>query len=308
MTLIRKVAILLMVVVMVAAALPVWAQGSLSAEEEALVERLVTVFAAADAFDSYQDDTIEEQLQNLIISTGGSVVQEQKQVIMTTSTSTIDRANNTAARLVKKETTEGDILSVIEGELRFVDETLYATAVYTEGEGYSVFPEGWTVIEDPEGDFVFSDLEPQDLLDSLSGDMENPFEDLELLQSVISEISVADGEWEGTPAEVISAKISGDGIISILASQDETFDPESEMGVLFDYMDEDSGAEMVLYVGENDTPIHAALSMQLNITDLDISLVDPNAPPGFLVTMNIVVSQRSTLSQVNAVSTAITAP
>jgi len=294
---------LLLVGVLLVGGLPLFAQPA----DDALLERALTIIESVKSYESYAEASIETETQNFSISQDGELIQQLANTHKTIITRTwIDRTNNAALRFISLEADEDGQVYSLEAEVRYVDETLYTTAAYSEGTGPDTFPAGWVVVEEADSGFISFD--PQDLVDSVTGAGSNPFEEIDLIKRIVTGVSSSAGDWEGVPVEVISIEIGSAGILDLIAAQDETFDPDSEIAAIFSYMSADSGALLTLYVDEDAHPIHLEISMTINIVDLAINTIDPTAPPGFTASFVMGFTESASLSEINTMTKKISAP
>jgi len=298
----RKLIVLLLLLSLLP--LSVHAQAPLTAEQEALAARFLAAFETVNAYQSYIEDSIETTTQNGELLNNGAPFQSLGNTTTKITNTIVDRTNQAAAQTITLTVSDSTIETggyALEGELRYVDGVMYGRGSYTENDYFEELPNEWVEVE--AGGYELFLLDPDSLLDALT-EPAIPFESLEELLTAITDISSGTTTFDGAEVEQIDIRIERDGLLNLLNADEE--DVEG-MGAMFEFMDDDSSAVISIYINADGNVVYAEMIMSVSIFDLDFGEMDETMA-GFTISVVIESSQSSTFSQINTVTTPITAP
>lgn len=293
------------------------AQGGLSDEDIASLDRVYAMLETSDSYTSYHSETTRSDSQTLIMTINGET-SERGQTNTVTESKTIIRndledesLNNIQATAVLDIVAVNDgteVSATINADILYVDQILYMNA---QGEGASDFlngiVEGWQAYDSeeavPEG---FDSLKP----DSYFGDNEdNPFEDREYILPLISSIAVEPSELEdGTAVDIITITIDGEGFYTFytdLLAESEEENPL--LGIITPELLDGTIIYSITVDAEN-TPIAYNIDLTMTIAEFDLSLIAPNVPEDSLVSIIYSQSEESFISEANAEFSPAVAP
>lgn len=249
----------------IALAVPLSAQD-FSDEELDLIERVSLVVGLPPTLDSFTaiSETEDDLVLIVFAPDDAGVLAENKQIRMENSNAQLIRSDDgvNAVNMISVEVSESDgnntFSYALEGEVRIVDGTIYATATYTEGEGPEILPPGWTIVPPADTDVTgaYDDLEIDNFIEFLEGRENNPLADLEQLQSFTLSVVSEEGEYEGAPAEVITLILDPQPTYQALAAADPEFDSSNPLLVaLLDMMTDESNLELSVTYNEAGEPV-----------------------------------------------------
>ncbi len=305
------------------AGLTAQAQGGLSEEEQALLERAIAGYDKWDDYSSFVLDMVEIESLVIEMSALGMDISMENFVTREVAASVItgDPENVSAVVTLEVEessnipTQETSSAYTLEAEVRFVDDELYVSAEYLESEGDVVpLPSGWVLVESVGEILAFAEL---DLDEFLEEDEDSLFDGTVLLEQSITEITLeTDTLEDGTPVDVITATVGGEGLLGLLDQVGTFADTEDNpfIEVMLDALAQGESASMTfaLALDEDDNP--RALSIEMFITieglEVDLGAISEESPPGITldVAFTVVMSEYSELSNINAEMTPVEAP
>lgn len=292
---------------------PAAAQGSLPDDQRALLEKAAAAIQATNDFTSYAEETLGKDSQVIVLASETLGRQEVTTSKRTEGRAVYLRGDNPALLYnvtIKGE--ESDIKYTIEGELRYVDGVLYASASYIPDDPAQAvlyfFPEGFTIIEDPNEPADYAILEPASVLERLIGEDEGFFDDVDQLALAVESVTSQVGELDGAPVEIITLNVPSDNLFFWIAGTNPTFDPtDPTTRLLFSYLTDDSYGVVAVYLDEDGNWLQSEFELVMNVEGADASQLDP-AMEGFTIELESTLTQRFKLSQINAVTEEITAP
>lgn len=299
----------MLVVMLVAALAPIHltakAQdgGGLTDEQRALVDRVTALAANRDSYTSYVKESATSQVMSLNVSVMGLIIgiNSSKNVTSTTTKISGDPNDNivTVSTVEYTEQSaipgqESDIAYTLQSEVRSVDGVVYAMGSYVDSSGeVTVLPEGWVVVTN-ESDWAgaFSEL---DWSDFFPNDTPSPFEDAEVLNTALSDISSSATTLEdGTEAEVITMTFSPEGFMEVMARMGTVDMSNPLLGPLFSQLASTDGMALTaaLTLTEGDQPVGFDVSMNwiLEGAEFDLGSVDPSMPAGMMAGLDLSIS------------------
>jgi hypothetical protein len=300
------------------AAVPAKAQGGLSEEQVALLERVVAAVQKVDEYSSY----VNTETSTLSLDGEVSIATFTQQLLRVQSlekTTTYVLGDNPNALVVAtysiEESAEAGATSAYtaEAEVRYVDGTLYLNAAVTDGDAEEAsVPDGWVSGDDVEGYGIFDDINLDGLLERVGAiepdeDGNSPLEDLEVLEKVTTDVTAEEISLEdGTTATAITISMD---FVTLLTEAPESFggDAPDEASLALFSAFEGSTVEAVVVLGEDDNPISYEMWFEGSLVDFDAGVLSPQAAGGTL-NLNFSFSQSSGLSQVNEEIEPVAAP
>lgn len=300
------------------AAVPAKAQGGLSDEQVALLERVVAAVQKVDEYSSYVNT------ETSTLSLDGSVsiatfTQELLRVQSLEKTTSYILGDNPNALVVgtysleESEEAGSTSASVVDFEARYVDGTFYLATEVVEGDAAEAgLPEGWVSGEEAEEYDIFDDINLDGLLERVGAvepddESDSPLEDLEVLEKVTTDVVAEEITLEdGTTATAITISMD---FVTLLTEAPESFggeEPDEASLALFSAF-EGSTVEAVVILGEDDNPIGYEMSFEGSLVDFDAAVISPQAAGGTL-NLNFSFGQSSELSQVNEELEPVAAP
>jgi hypothetical protein len=300
------------------AAVPAKAQGGLSEEQLALLERVVAAVQKVDEYSSYVNtETSTLSLDgNISIATFSQNILRVQSLEKTTTYVLGDNPNALVLATYSIEESEeaGDTTGyTVEAEARYVDGTLYLAAEVVDGDAEEAsVPEGWASGDDLEGYGIFDDINLDGLLERVGAvepddEANSPLEDLEVLEKVATDVTAEEITLEdGTAATAITISMD---FVTLLTEAPESFggdEPDESSLALFSAF-EGSVVQAVVVLGEDDNPISYELSFEGSLVDFDAAVISPQAAGGTL-NLNFSFGQSSELSQVNEAIEPVAAP
>lgn len=228
---------LVLVSVVGAAVIPARAQGDspLSADEQALLDRVFAAREVQDGYTNYHEDATQLYVRDTVVAYQGQT-QTQQQVTDLTRTAVYVQTGDTrdfSATLTDTETSsrvqgaQEDVnTGTVNADAIYLDGTLYVNAEYAEpGPDLPALAEGWIVVDDPDADEILSLLGLGDLVEDTA-----LFDDEALVRSAATSVTVEPGTTEdGTAVDVITVAFDGpDSVLAIMAGSSEGVNPTVE--------------------------------------------------------------------------------
>lgn len=319
----RNTIIVLLVGLVWTGIFPAFAQEGLTAEEQALLERVVASISTLETYNSYQVSLTTANTQNISFSMGGnattltdsSITSQIEATVIDPNTENPNVSGTVVAMIAASEITRtGD--SQIDAEFRFVEGKLYVNAQYAEGmEGNLPLPEGWTEVENLDTlaqSELLAPLSLDVLLSSIlaeaeTEDVENLLATLTNLSETATSITLTEEEIDGTPAEVVSINFDWSAMQRFIGEELTFMESGSMLEGVFEGM-EGEIASLRLYMGENDAPLGYDFSLNIDLGEADISGMSNQLPAGTVVTVLINTQQSVRFSGINETFEAATAP
>lgn len=318
-----KLAFLIILLVAIAAtsihptAAPVKAQGGLSEEQLALLERIVNAISVVDDYTSYVNTESSTLALNGSVALAGftqEIVQSQ-QLDKTTTYVLGDNPNALVVATYTSETNQegGTIASyTVDAEARYVDGVLYVNITPVDGDVSELaLPEGWVEVEDVTTYEIFDDIGLDRILERVGAIEANPandspLKDLELLEKIVQDVTVEETTLEdGSTVNVFTLTID---FVDLISEAPDAFGGDSNSAAqgLFNAF-EGQSVEATIILDAEDNPLAYALSFEGELVDLDASVLSSSLA-GATLNLSFVFSQTSELSQVNEAIEPVAAP
>ncbi len=307
----------LFVCLLLVLALPVAAQeDGLSEEENALFDRLVAAGSMVEDYTSYVVTYDKITTQDQLVMLGGQT-QADTQSVTTTMIASVPNAQETpsdisaVATSVVEITRDGTVLFsyTVEAELRRVDGVLYVNAVYAEGQGQMVLPEGWVMIDDPEN-FPELDVLPIDELFEDADETDDQFlTELESWRVAATSVTSETVDLDGISAEAISISFDWQGLIDVqTANGDVDSNNPIFAGLTALLADAGDVGSLSVYIDEAGNVLGYGLDYGIDIQNADGSVLGSDAPAGMTFNLAQTEIRRYLISQVDEALDPVTAP
>ena len=290
----RLLKILPVVALALIVAVPALAQGGLSDEQQATLDRLIAAVDASESYQSYSRHAVETTTQELTLNLGGTLMDAtETEVVEKTAVFAYDDEGQVNIQGEFTATVTSQPLGagapfeyVLTGEVRLVSGVLYVRAERESENEASLppMPEGWVIVESAEDWPALDVLELDDLLENQ--DSPDIFDaSVPDVLALASDVSTSPGTLDdGTVVEVISLTLDkaalGDAL-SLLAADQEPLSPEVE--AYYAGLDDVSRWDMVFSLSEAGDVVHFTSDTQLSWTEFDISILSSDLPPGTLL-------------------------
>lgn len=280
---------LLVLIVVVAAAAPgaVQAQGDLTAEQQALLDRATNAMIAVKQ-GSYVVHHLETESTTMMITIDN---QQQSQIENVTTDTTISYIPGEGTWNVQEVGTVevsgsdndlGEYAYTLTAEVRLVDGVVYVNATRESENEASLppMPEGWVVVDDPEAWPALEKLSLDDWLKdpSRTGVFDYP----ELVALAVTDVTAEPITLEdGSSAEAITLILSGEGLKNALIeyyNMNEDADPAAT--ALYGNLNAESEVSLTLTLDANDQLVTREGTGLMTVTGLDMSEISAEIPAG----------------------------
>ncbi|MBN1201844.1 MAG: hypothetical protein JXJ20_08320 [Anaerolineae bacterium] len=288
------------------AVLPTSAQGDLSDEEIALLEKVIAAVQAIDTHDTYMLHSVETSNNGSTIQSGDQIYETAEQETFDGTASIIRGDNKNILTLIHTETSGSDsegaeYLYTITAEARFVDGVLYVNAT-REGESTAELdpmPDGWAIIEDLLGWPALDSLQLDDLLEDKEDDV---FDYPDILIAATSSVTSETGTDEnGNPVERITITLDADGLKYMV--QEMSLILEGEEGqsttTLFNLADDTSTMSSTITLDAEGNAIRRDARTNFIWTAADMTVLNPNVPAGTTLTGFMELTLMTEISGIN---------
>ncbi len=278
----RKLLLLLMSALLLAS-LPIsHAQtDDLTAEELALLERIIAGAEYIENLPAYVINQEEIQASSTVIFQDGTLAQEQnleeirqsQRTFLETETGPTARETVTVQELFEGETV------VTNGTLVYVDERLFVAAAYETGSptyGFEFTQTGFVELADPAAPSVYDVLEPEDFVEAITEEDEDPELTVEALSQAFTTLSVENAELDGTPVEIISLEFDTEGFLTLSEAQGQPVDESTAS--LFEASTTNGAFQF--FFGPDDAVLATILSVEIVAEGVDFAVLNPDAPAG----------------------------
>lgn len=322
-------------------AAPVFAQDG--GDEAELVQRIIDAAEAVESYESYNRTDLSGQTINISL-----VIPALAEITQTSESSTLidstiisgDNPNGSALVLITVDSSEDDGSTtttssvVVEGEVRLVDNALYATAsvLSAEGDASVSLPEGWVLLTDDvagastlsafDSEFaidgsnfsfeLFDDFVVGESDDEEDGGLDAVLEFLDIAESVTLSTDTLD---DGTTVDVITIVIDGRTAFSDPALGGDLGDDPFTTALLDAVFSEDgSDFELNFAIDEDGRLVGYFFTFNVSFVTDDLSTVvdvtELGLPEGFQVslTFEVGVEQTTLYSSINEAFTPAEAP
>lgn len=308
-------AALLVLVTGITAAAPLAAQGELSGEEIALLDRAVAALNAANSYTSYAIETSFVWHETWEGQLNGETVSGQTTDLSRTTNEIADFTgpNFNTREQITLSLSSSEQNYALTGEIRDVDGAVYVTATY-EDTGPQSLPNGWIKLGDSRDFQVWPGLQmvvnPAVYLSDTPvaitvRTMGIPVDTPETVfrqfaTGVTSEAVTLD---DGMPAEAITFSLNKEGI---RAAGDLFIGDSPIYQIVFDAAQNDPLVVTVL-VDENGQLVGLDFSFEITVENVDISAA-PDVPAGFLLSVTHTQRFSARFSAINAPVERVAAP
>lgn len=311
---------LLLLVALLLASFPVFAQEStLTEEEQATLDRaLASLQAELDIErEIYTAETDVTNTQNLVFYLGEETEQRTETVSTLQTVNVIkdgeDRNVGATFTINYSALTGTDEANAVEytmsGEIRYVDGALYVTAAYDSSTGeVPTLPEGWVLVDDPAN---FPELEVIDLEnfidDYVNEDDEDEIADRQALIDGLGQyatsVELTQAEINGTAVDVVFITLTTEGFAALQANN-----PNS--AALFAVFPQDEETAQFALALETDTDQLRGLAINFSgtATAVPLNVLVPTAPEGSTADLVVELTNTDTLLDANPTLTPVEAP
>jgi hypothetical protein len=283
-----------------------------TAEEQILLERVIAATNEIDAFESFILSEDYSGSQQIIVTQNGVELQNATETEERIGTTVVIGGNNpngsnvtrVAVRVTNGEETVFEVTAT--GKFIYAEDKLYGRADITEGGAGLIFPEEFTEIVDAKTN-VFSEYFPTDSFMNWVLGEDNElvvFNDLEFLTQNYASITTAKAEINGEQVESIELQFKGDGLSNVVLATPNL----GENTPFFKTLDEDDSATFVFFFSEDSMPIGFRSVMDLTISDIPLSEIDPTQQEDISVSVMVSLTTEFLYSRINEEMEPITAP
>jgi hypothetical protein len=305
----RLFLILMLAVGITALALPTQAQDN-TAVVEAALEALLSV----EDYTSYTSSSFVGQSANIEVFIGGESALSQQSTDNTEDVTTFvaDGSLGNVLTITSASSTQTEngemIIYNLDAETRIVDGVIYVSAAYEEADAtLPALPEGWI-------ELTSADLETYPGLDRLGFDtaltaqeegtqipFTNNYEALSeaLLTGTTTAIESPDSPTtDGRTGLGYTLILDAEGVALLLAAT-PNIEENQVLGAMIDALDDTSTGFFSIVVDEDGLVMEASVTVTAIVTDLDVAAIDPNVPPGTTANISLILSNTTTLNDIN---------
>jgi hypothetical protein len=309
----RRLGVCLLLLVVVGMSGSVLAQdGGLTAEQNALLDRVFAARALRDGYSSYV--SISHQTENRSITiTLGSAIQTVSEVQNLARTSTVvqsEAGRNVSTTLnvsversgVQPNGREVVTTYAVSGEARLVEDALYLNAVLDSGEGPEVptLPDGWFEVQNPD-DYQYLKLD--DLRDAPS-----LWNDEEQTRAAAADVTLENVAMEdGTTADQITVTFDKNGLLLSMKETNQDIDPLTQ--TLLDAVSDSFEARITVTLDADGNPLRAETMLSMSALGVDAHTLAPDQfPDGIVMDFHYERSETEDYSAINAPVEPVSAP
>ena len=307
----RRLGVCLMLVVVMSMSGAVSAQDGLTAEQDALLTRVLGARAIRDGYASYVSSSHQTENQSLSV-TLGSVTQTVSEVQNLARTSTvIQRETDNVSAMLNANVERHDVQPsgrevvttyAVSGEARLVGDVLYLNAALDSGDGPEVptVPDGWFEVQNPD-DYAY--LKLSDLLD-----VPSILDDEEKIHAAAADVTLESVTLEdGTTADQITITFDKNGLSMIMNEPGQEID--SLTRALLDAISDDFEARIVVTLDADNNPLRVETLLTMNALGVDVYALAPDQfPEGVTMDFHYERSETEDYSDVNVPDEPVTAP
>ncbi|NJL95384.1 MAG: hypothetical protein HC915_17515 [Anaerolineae bacterium] len=293
----KKIVLSLMLVLLLAVGLVpgVLAQeGSLSEEEQALVERAQAAITEYLAAESYSAFGYEILTQDLTLNLGPTVSNRvSSSEVLRDGYIIFGEAGSAqySGQVIYSEEVDGTVEAsyTMDYELRYVNGTLYVNASYAASEGNALpLSDGWVQVDDPEAFPEFQELDLDDLLDNFDG--EARAEEFARIQEAISigtlgATTYEDSLEDGSPVVVIRLVLDAAVLAEVTGSEEEEIPAEFVQAMVDAMATEEEPIVYEFALTPDGVLAGVALGLTLDLADADLRLLVAEVPEGSLFSL-----------------------
>jgi hypothetical protein len=306
----RRLGVCLMLVALVAVGGAALAQDGQTAEQDALIGRVLAARAIRDRYTSYVISSHQTENRSITITLGG-VSQTISEVQNLAQTATVvkgetDSVSATLNASVEKNAVQASGREVVttyavSGEARLVGDVLYLNAALDSGEGPEVptLPEGWFEVENT-GDYPFLNLADLRHAPSVLDDEQQARAAADV---ALEQVTLEDG----TTADQITMTFDKNGLSAIMGSLSQEADPVTQ--TLLDAVSDDFEARIVVTVDAGDHPLRIEILLTMDAFGVDAHALAPDQfPEGVTMDFHYERSETEDYSAINAPVEPVVAP
>lgn len=312
----RLIRIVSVIVLTLLVGAPVHAQdGGLTGEQQALVDRVLAALEKTESYTSYVSDGEGTRDRTIIITAGDISRQNSENTLLTRRTQYTTDANGqsnynlTRIAHVNSSASNGAVLMyTITSEMRVVEGVLYLNAIREIDSGAADdlpdVPEGWVIVESEDDWPALEHLDLGDILNDMDGPMIINSNAI-LMFDQVSDITLEAGTLkDGTPVDKITVTWTGDELTAGVAAQLEARG-EDPLPLVFD---SNSVMTTTFSLNADDELLQIETDTTLTWNDIDLRILNPNAPEGSLFSQESSENGVVIISGINEPVTPITAP
>lgn len=280
--------------------------GGLTDEQIAMLDRVYTAVDHRDNYTSFNLDIQETRTQSMDISVGGPSFTIEQAVSRTETRTTLraDEQENSQSLVTldfAENGLDGQTAYVMEAEIRVVDGVLYLNATYSEATpDLPNLSPGWQAFDQVDSiPSIFNEL---DLNGYLEEDEDDPFDDRELIERIVSDISVEASETvDGTPVDVITFTIEGDGMREFMAASAD--EEEAAENPFIGVYASDATVGAVVYtiaLDADNNALEVSIEWSISVEEFDVSTVSDQFPPDTILSLELSNARQETVTDINA--------
>ncbi len=311
--------VLLIVVLALVTVLPVSAQdGGLSAEEQALVQRIVDAAAASENFNSFAMTRTRTQQQQITFSMDTNILSSEESET-TEGTVTFARDDAGTATFSDQFSTQISERSfsdtapteyTLSGEKRGVGDRLYLNVTRESADESTLapMPEGWVSVTDPADFPALASLRLENILEDLGHPSIYDMSFADLLTHVTAASVEARTLDDGTPVDTITLGIKGADLIDGLKLLAGTAEDDASAQAYYAGISPDSTWTMVYDVNAAGDVIHFTTDVLVTWVDFDATILSDGFPAGTLLNQTLTQTGEYTINDINAPTDPFPAP
>ncbi len=311
MMVLRRIGVLIMMAMLAAMSGAVWAQDGLTAEQDALIGRVLASRAVLDGYTSYVSTSHQTETRSITL-TLGSVTQTVSEVQTLARTSAVIQGETENMSVVLNANVEKNGVQpngrevattyAVSGEARLVGDMLYLNAVLDKGDGPEVptLPEGWFEVENPD-DYPY--LKLGDLRDTPS-----LLDDDERTRTATADVTLESVTLDdGTTADRITVTFDKNALFLFMGETEQEIDPLTQ--ALLDAISESFEAQIAVTLDADNNPLRAETTLAMSALDVDAhALASDEFPEGVMLDFHYERSLTEDYSDVNTPVEPVIAP
>lgn len=311
---------MLALVLVLTGAIPARAQGGrLPADQQALLDRVLSGIAATEHYTSYVSTLVEKSSNTVSISAGDAALTSDKSytIQMTTQYTTGTDGQPNISRSATADLSDlsfgaqEHISSTLKAELRVVDGVLYVQA-QRESPAESTLPPlptGWVIVKSGGEWPALEVLQLGDMLKNL-GSPDLFDENTPRLLQEATRLSSGTGTLDdGTPVSQITLTLTGQDLRRGLGELMTAGASSPSTVVYYGGIDLDQSSwEMVFSLNDQDQIVQFTVQAQVVWTDFDLHVIDPATAAGTLANQTYTLAGTYAVSSIDAPLGPVPAP
>jgi hypothetical protein len=275
-----------------------------TAEEQALLDQFFGAVQIASEYESLVLTTeSSESSQQIAIEDGVEVnntteLKESSNIMyVTRGDSPSGQYNGTVVYTLTTLDAATSAAFTADGAFTYQGGALSGSAIVTEGTPPIPLPAEPTQIADAENNEFSTFFDTRSFENAVLGVIEEDsiFSSPELVSAHYTSITAGEEELDGETVSTIAITVEGTDLAELLAVAPDT----AASAPLFAAMDEGGYAEIIIAFNAEGNPVGVYSALELSITDLPYSAIDPSQPETNTISLILSSSEIQTFSQIN---------